>query len=435
MPLRERELIARLRARGRVRRAVLGIGDDCAILNVPSNQQALITTDFSLEGIHFRRDWQSPNCIGHRCLARGLSDIAAMGGTPVAAFLSLALPEDLSQKWVDQFFDGLLGLAKRHQVELAGGDTSKFPHGVLADITVVGRIRNNQALVRSGARAGDQIYVTGELGQSAASVQLLTSGKIKKRDVFPEPRVSVGQWLVRHRAASACIDLSDGLSTDLSHICNESRVGAVIEADAIPRHGSVRSLDHALDLILHGGEDYELLFTAPRAKQIPARIEGVKITRIGEVVRIRKMNLVRNGKSEKLDVRGWQHFAQEGQDDSLPEYLFVYGTLLDGRRSPEMDRLMFAFKKIGTGSVRGAIRDHHGYPGAILDADSGSAIQGEVYKVPARVLTRLDAYEAYSAEDPSNSLYIRHAYPVQLEDGRTLSCWIYLPNPRYHPRS
>jgi len=434
MPLPERELIARLRGRARVRRTVLGIGDDCAILKAPKNQQVLITTDFSLEGIHFRRDWQSAKCIGHRCLARGLSDIAAMGGTPVAAFLSLGLPEDLSQKWVDQFFDGVLGLAKRHQVELAGGDTSKFPHGVVADITVVGRIRNNQALVRSGARGGDQIYVTGELGESAASVQLLASGKTNHSDVFPQPRVAVGHWLVRHRAASACIDLSDGLSTDLSHICRESKVGAVIEADAIPRHGSAQSLDNSLDLVLNGGEDYELLFTAPRVKQLPARIEGVKVTRIGEVIRGKKMNLLRNGKSEKLDAGGWEHFAPRVQQDSMPEYLFVYGTLLNGRRSVEMDRLMFELKKIGTGSVRGTIGDHHGYPGAVLDGDSSSHIQGEVYRVRARVLSQLDRYEAYSAEDPSNSLYIRQAYPVRLEDGRILSCWMYLPNPHYRVR-
>src|SRR5690242_10604464 len=217
MPLPERELIARLRTRARVQRTALGIGDDCAILTIPQRQQVLVTTDFSLEGIHFRRDWQSPKCIGHRCLTRGLSDIAAMGGTPVAAFLSLGLPPDLAQKWVDHFFDGFLALAEKHHVELAGGDTSKFPHGVVADVTVVGRIPNNQALVRSGARAGDQIYVTGELGESAACLELLATGKRNAGDVFPQPRVSVGQWLVRNRAASACIDLSDGLSTDLSH--------------------------------------------------------------------------------------------------------------------------------------------------------------------------------------------------------------------------
>ena len=433
MPLPESELIARLRARARVRRTVLGIGDDCAILKVPQNQQVLITTDFSLEGIHFRRDWQSPKCIGHRCLARGLSDIAAMGGTPVAAFLSLGLPEDVSQKWVDHFFDGLLGLAKGHQVELAGGDTSKSPQGVLADITVVGRIQNNQSLVRSGARAGDQIYVTGELGQSAASVQLLASGEMNHSDVFPEPRVAVGQWLVRHRAASACIDLSDGLSTDLSHICEESRVGAVIEADAIPRHCAAESLDNTLELILNGGEDYELLFTARGGRQIPARIAGVKVTRIGEIVGGRKMKLVRNGKREKLEAGGWEHFAHRAQHDSRPEYLFVYGTLVDGRRSPEMDRLMLGLEKIGAGSVRGTIGDHHGYPGAILDGDSSSAIQGEVYRVQAPVLSQLDRYESFSAQDPSNSLYLRLAYPVRLEDGRILSCWMYLPN-RRNPR-
>ncbi|HWC15373.1 MAG TPA: thiamine-phosphate kinase [Terriglobales bacterium] len=431
MPLPERELIARLRARARARRTVLGIGDDCAILKIPANEQALVTTDFSLEDVHFRRDWQSPECIGYRCLARGLSDIAAMGGIPVAAFLSLALPQDVSQKWVDRFFDGLLRLAKEHGVELAGGDIARSPAGVLADITVVGKIGKGRALVRSGARAGDQIYVTGELGESAAALQLLTTGKINKYDVFPRPEIAVGRWLVRQRAASACIDLSDGLSTDLSHICQESKVGAVIDADALPRHRSLRSLANPLDLVLHGGEDYELLFTAPKGKQVPARIEGVKIARIGEIVRGRSMILIRNGRREKLALRGWEHLARK--DEELPQHLFVYGTLLGDRRSPELDRLLLGCKKIGTASINGTIFDHHGYPGAILDAASPPAIKGEVYKVLPGALSRLDAYEEYSAEDPGKSLYLRRAYPVRLEDGRTIRCWIYLANPQYRP--
>jgi thiamine-monophosphate kinase len=297
----------------------LGIGDDCAILRVPGDHETLVTTDFSLESIHFRREWQSPECIGHRCLVRGLSDIAAMGGRPIAAFLSLALPVDCSQKWVDRFFAGLLKLARRYGVELAGGDTAQSPAGVLADITVVGSVERGKALLRSGASEGDQIYVTGYLGESAAAVRLLSQGKIKRRDVFPEPRIAVGEWLRKNDIASAAIDLSDGLSTDLAHICEESRVGALIQSEAVPIHPAAQRIAQvkrrstsvdaiALDLALHGGEDYELLFTAPRKKRIPAHIGGVNITRLGEVVRGRKVKIVRQSKEMELKPRGWEHF-------------------------------------------------------------------------------------------------------------------------------
>jgi thiamine-monophosphate kinase len=318
MPLPERQLIAQLRRklRSRSRAVALSLGDDCAILRLPHDDDALVTTDFSLEGVHFRRDWQSPECIGHRCLARGLSDIAAMGGRPIAAFLSLALPSDCSQKWVDRFFAGLLKLARRQRVVLAGGDTAQSLSGVLADIVVVGRVERGTALLRSGAKKGDQIHVTGKLGESAAALRLLSAGKIKRRDVFPEPRIAVGEWLRKNRIASTAIDVSDGLSTDLTNICQESGVGAVIEAEAIPVHPSAKrdgprapSTGHvALDLALHGGEDYELLFIAPPSRRVPRRIAGVKITRIGEIVRGKSVKIVQEGKESVLRSRGWQHF-------------------------------------------------------------------------------------------------------------------------------
>lgn len=319
MPLPERRLITDLRSKRRFhnREVKLGIGDDCAILRIPNASEALVTTDFSLEGIHFRRNWQSPECIGHRCLVRGLSDIAAMGGRPVAAFLSLALPEDCSQKWVDRFFAGLLKLAGEYGVELAGGDTAQSPAGVLADIMVVGSVEKGTALLRSGGRAGDHIYVTGSLGESAAALQLLSQGKTKRRDVFPEPRIAAGDWLRKNRVASACIDISDGLSTDLSHICEESRVGARIAMEAVPIHPAALKLAHArgagsgsgaLDLALHGGEDYELLFTAPRKKQVPQRVAGVKVTHIGEIVRERELRITSQGRETILRPRGWEHF-------------------------------------------------------------------------------------------------------------------------------
>ncbi len=311
MPLPERELINRLRRAARGKRAILGIGDDCAILRVPAGQEALVTTDFSLEGVHFRRHWQSPACIGHRCLVRGLSDIAAMGGRPIAAFLSLALPKNLHQRWADGFFAGLLRLANRYGVDLAGGDTSQSPGGVLADITVLGSVAKGNALRRSGARVGDQIYVTGELGESAAALQLLTQNKTKKRDIFPEPRIAIGEWLVKNRMASACIDISDGLSTDLSHICEESGVGAIVTSTAIAVHPYARKLQNALHLALHGGEDYELLFTARKNARVPARIGGVQISRIGEITAAKKIRICKDGKTQVVTPAGWEHFRRK----------------------------------------------------------------------------------------------------------------------------
>ncbi|HEU5235325.1 MAG TPA: thiamine-phosphate kinase [Terriglobales bacterium] len=314
MALPERQLIARLRSKVRGKNAILGIGDDCAILRVPTGHEALVTTDFSLEGVHFRREWRSPECIGHRCLARGLSDIAAMGGRPMAAFLSLALPKNVPQRWVDRFFSGLLRLAEKFKVELAGGDTSQSPVGVLADITVVGSVPRGTALRRSGARVGDQIYVTGALGESAAALQLLTQEKIKRRDVFPEPRIAIGDWLVKKGVAGACIDASDGLSTDLAHICEESVVGAVVGAAAIPVHPSAGKLHNALDLALHGGEDYELLFTAAKKARVPAQVADVQITRIGEITSGSTVRLSQNGRTVALSPAGWEHFRRKPEE-------------------------------------------------------------------------------------------------------------------------
>jgi len=316
LPLAEKSLIARIRGQARQGRNVIaGIGDDCAILRIPSGHEALVTTDFSLEGIHFRREWHSPEVVGHRCLTRGLSDIAAMGGQPVAAFLSLALPRNLPQAWVDRFLRGLLKLAGTFHVALAGGDIAESPAGVLADIMVVGSAPGGKAIRRSGARPGDRIYVTGRLGGSAAALKLLFAGRKLRPADFPQhfhptPRVEVGRILRDRRLASAMIDLSDGLSTDLAHICEESGVGAEIRSDAIPlaRIGKLaRQVD--LQLALHGGEDYELLFSARVGKRIPSRIAGVAITEVGQVKRGRQVVLV-DGKGRRAALRpgGWEHF-------------------------------------------------------------------------------------------------------------------------------
>lgn len=294
---------------------VTGIGDDCAILRIPTGDETLITTDFSLEEIHFRRQWHPPASIGHRCLTRGLSDIAAMGGTPCAAFLSLAVPANVPQKWIDQFLEGFLKLAKQFKVPLAGGDTSQSPGGILADIVVVGSVPRGTAILRSGARPGDRIYVTGELGASAATLDLLFSNPPKKliprhfpAHFFPTPRINVGRILRQKRIATSMIDISDGLSTDLSHICEESGVGAEISADALPR-ATVAHERVNLQFALHGGEAYELLFTARPATRVSSRIAGIKITCIGEITRGKKLSLVGADHTRSdLKISGWQYF-------------------------------------------------------------------------------------------------------------------------------
>jgi len=313
MPLPELELVRRIRSAARQRgdRPGRGIGDDCAILPIPRGHEMLVTTDFSLEGIHFRREWHPPDSIGHRCLARGLSDIAAMGGTPRAVFLSLAMPADLPQKWVDEFLGGLLKLAKRYNVQLAGGDTAQSSNGILADIVVVGSVPSGKALLRSGARAGDILYVTGTLGESVATLQDLRRGKkfwpiTQPRHYYPDPRLAVGRYLREKKLATAMIDTSDGLSTDLRHLCDESGTGAQVEAASLPTIPG----DNGLQYALHGGEDYELLFTAPPNRRVPKKIAGVPISAIGSITRTRKITLRSlGGQSQLLLPGGWQHFA------------------------------------------------------------------------------------------------------------------------------
>ena len=333
MPLPEKALIARIarqtrtlgpavkrrrsdtiqtgNAGGGVAGLLTGIGDDCAVLRFPPGHNALVTTDFSLEGVHFRRRWHPPESVGHRCLARGLSDIAAMGGEPLAAFLSLALPGDQPQAWVDGFMRGFLALAKKFSVPLAGGDTAQSPAGVLADIVVLGSVPRGTAVLRSGARPGDSLYVTGELGGSALVLVRLLSGSLKKPQprrypahFFPLPRLAAGRLLRKRKLATAMVDISDGLSTDLRHLCQESGVGARIYAQKLPVAGGAANLPFAL----HGGEDYELLFTA-RGK-VPARIAGVRVTRIGEITPGRTILLVQNGREGELPAAGWEHFRR-----------------------------------------------------------------------------------------------------------------------------
>jgi thiamine-monophosphate kinase len=329
----ELEIIRRIRAQaaGAPSNALsLGIGDDCALLRCRSGEELAVTTDLSIAGRHFRLDWHPPESIGHRAVARGLSDLAAMGARPVAAFLSLGLPRELTTPsgrrppWVQRFLDGLLALAAAHKTPLAGGDLSESPVA-LADIVLVGRVPRGKALLRSSARPGHLIYVTGTLGGAAATLARLAElaatdpGYVppqipRKLDallathLYPQPRIAQGLWLQRHAVASAAIDLSDGLSTDLAHLCQESAVAAEIEAALLPIHPAA-----TLALALHGGEDYELLFTAPASARVPRTIAGVRITRIGRILPRRSsrpaVTLITAQGREPLNSQGWQHFS------------------------------------------------------------------------------------------------------------------------------
>ena len=306
----------------------LGIGDDCAILRPKPGYEICVTTDFTLERVHFRREWHPPESVGHRCLARGLSDLAAMGAEPLGVFLSLALPARLPAAWPERFLDGFLALAGNHRVPLAGGDTAQSPsiskqhEGLIAaDIVAVGQIPRGKALLRSGARPGDLIYVTGALGGAAAELAALAKNPRKfskltdavpgHPHLYPEPRLAVGRRL--RGLANAMIDVSDSLSTDLTHLCEESRVSALLEQAALPIHPLAAGSDDPLTLALNGGEDYELLFTAPAAARIPHVLAGVPIHRIGTVARPKRrqppiLMKTRDGRRVPITPGGWEHF-------------------------------------------------------------------------------------------------------------------------------
>ena len=344
----------------------LGIGDDCAILRPAPGEEFAVTTDLSIAGRHFRLDWHPAESVGHRALARGLSDLAAMGARPVAAFLSLALPRELVQKpkarsprklqgasakrgvWIDHFLDGFLALAQAHQVPLAGGDLAESALAV-ADVVLTGAVTQGEALLRSGAGPGDLIYVTGSLGAAAVGLEHLAklAAALKRArprpkasalpqipprfmamltpHLFPTPRVAQGLWLARNAMATAAIDLSDGISTDLAHVCAESGVAAELDAAALPFAPGATPAQ-----ALNGGEDYELLFTAPPAARVPSSIEGVPVTQIGRIVTrsggaagkgaarrgraigrssASPITLVTPKGAVPLTPQGWQHFS------------------------------------------------------------------------------------------------------------------------------
>jgi thiamine-monophosphate kinase len=304
----------------------LGIGDDAAILTPLRGKECVVSCDFFLEGIHFLEHSHPPQSVGYKSLARAASDLAAMGAEPRYFLLSLALPANKTHTWLDQFLAGMRRAARALGLHLVGGDTSRN-RTVAISITVIGNVTAGGAVYRSGARPGDLLYVSGTLGAAQLGLELI----LRKLDrgpgrrellvphLYPSVRVRLGSWLARNRIASAMMDISDGLSTDLARMCAQSRVGARVFADQVPSvkiPASIQRLTgmqrvRAEDLALHGGEDYELLFAVPprRAARLRRAPGTRRITQIGEITRGRRVLLIdAAGVAKPLEPKGWDPF-------------------------------------------------------------------------------------------------------------------------------
>jgi thiamine-monophosphate kinase len=300
------------------------VGDDCAILPKDDKSDLVVTADMLVEEIDFRLDWSTPEFLGHKALAVSLSDVAAMGGKPESALISIGIPESLwDSDLLDRFYNGWHALAGRYGVNLIGGDISRTPDKLVVDSIVIGSIAKGESILRSGARPGDSVFVSGTLGASAAGLRLLLQGtrhgdrtspeenELILAQLRPEPRTVLGVEARETAAATSMIDISDGLSSDISHLCEESGVGARLIAEHIPIHTGVQKLfpapGEALELALHGGEDLELLFTADE-KEISAF--GLSdISRIGEITaNTGIIELISDGKIETLEPKGYRHF-------------------------------------------------------------------------------------------------------------------------------
>jgi thiamine-monophosphate kinase len=302
----------------------LGIGDDGAILRQSSKAEWVISCDSSLEGVHFRQDSHPPESVGYKSLARAVSDLAAMGSRPSYFLLALALPEAKTGGWLDRFAAGMAKAARELNIRLIGGDTSKGQN-VMISITVLGEVAPGRAITRSGARPGDLVYVSGQLGRAQLGLELILRGLAHRRSLrkylqphlYPKIPLALGQWLATRRFATAMMDISDGLSTDLERLCNASGVGARIWSAKIPKTKIPAVLARlnlaALELALHGGEDYGLLFTVrPKSVKLLGRLlPKIPITCIGEITRQTQILLVRdNGTEAPLASKGWNPFRE-----------------------------------------------------------------------------------------------------------------------------
>jgi thiamine-monophosphate kinase len=318
------ELWLRKRAPRQAPGLILGIGDDAALVKPRRGWASVLTSDLSIEGIHFTKALHPPAAVGHRALARSLSDIAAMGAIPRFALISLALSRPATRAWVTRFFAGISGLACRFGVAIAGGDTAAGVKQTVVDVTVIGETPPGEALLRSGARPGDLIFVAGELGLSALGLELLKKRTRPRSAVisraicahlYPQPQCVLGRYLARRGLASAAMDISDGLSTDLARLAEASQAGACVESDRIPLPENPTrnrlSADRLLSLAMNGGEDYRLLFTVPaaRARSVPQRFRGIRIYQIGEMREARQgLTMIRKGIALPLRPAGYDHF-------------------------------------------------------------------------------------------------------------------------------
>lgn len=297
------------------------IGDDCAVLPKDANTDIVITTDMLVEDVDFRLDWSKPEFIGHKALAVSLSDVAAMGAKPTTALVSIAIPERLwKTSFLDKFYEGWHKLAAQFEVELIGGDISRTTDKFVVDSIVMGEVARGKAVLRSGAKPGDNIYVTGPLGGAAAGLKLLESGilresvdaklqKLIDRQLIPMPCFGPD---IAQLEPTAMIDISDGLSSDLAHICRSSGVGAKIHANAIPIMDEMSDLDanphEKLDLALNGGEDLELLFTLDAKKNKLVGYE--QFFCVGEITaNVDSIELIKDDKYLKLTPKGFEHFS------------------------------------------------------------------------------------------------------------------------------
>ncbi len=295
------------------------VGDDCAVLPKNDAKDLLITADLLVEDIDFRLEWTTPEYLGHKALAVSLSDVAAMGGTAEWSMLSLAIPEQIwATDFVDRFYSGWFELANKYSIELIGGDISRSPEKLVIDSIVGGEVPKGKAILRSTAKLGDHIFVSGSLGGAAGGLRRLENSlagdidfsKCVLRQLKPTPQLVLANQLQELRNLTSMIDISDGLSSDLWHICHESSVGAVVYADLIPVESDLAGEfgpETAFEMALNGGEDYELLFTSAEKNILVP--ENCQITRIGEITsNTGIIELIRDGKSEILEPKGYRHF-------------------------------------------------------------------------------------------------------------------------------
>jgi len=310
---------------GTGRSVTLGIGDDAALFRPKPGYETILTCDWFLEGTHFSRERHPPDAVGWKCVARAISDIAAMGGAPCCFLLSLALPESHTGRWLDVFFGGLRRASRKFRCALAGGDTTRQDE-ILINVTVVGEVRAGSAALRSGARTGDILFVSGRLGGAELGLRLLKRdhkpptlrNSVVRKHLYPEPRLALGQWLVKNGLASAMMDLSDGLSSDLPRLCAASRVGVILAESKIPRlqmtDVAFKHVRDPLQFALHGGDDYELLFTVPprKVKRLPKTFQGVSLTAIGKITRRRELLVLdESGETTQLMPCGWDPFRKK----------------------------------------------------------------------------------------------------------------------------